>query len=165
MLAKERQGLSKQLVLTNSWMGAQEEEKSVAQEHNQITCTSNSCTFYNAFSFASARLRSSLFLRPTDQTSSIMTGNSNRLTPPCGGWVFGGASKPPMDQACCIENAGFQKQIRLRWRSVRFLYVFDLKNVLGTVSRFMSLEAKRLLWRWGAFKSFGVQDAFCMFST
>jgi len=50
-----------------------------------------------------------------------------------------------MDQACCIENAGFQKQIRLRWRSVRFLYVFDLKNVLGTVSRFMSLEAKRLL--------------------
>jgi len=38
----------------------------------KISCTSNSCSFYNAFSFTSARLRSCLSLRPTDRSIGVL---------------------------------------------------------------------------------------------
>ena len=66
--------LSKQLVPMNSWRnGCLGSGKS--QLHRNITkisCTSNSCSFYNAFSFTSARLRSCLSLRPTDRSIGVL---------------------------------------------------------------------------------------------
>jgi len=66
--------LSKQLVPMNSWRNRCS-GSGKSQLHRNITkiiCASNSCSFYNAFSFTSARLHSSLSLRPTDRSIGVL---------------------------------------------------------------------------------------------